>query len=64
MLIVKVYNFKGLFKFERVGGKKKIWLREGKNVKNFEWGDIVGLRFDIRFFGSRFSFIKYYLLCI
>lgn len=23
MLIVKVYNFKGLFKFERVGGKKK-----------------------------------------
>lgn len=46
MLIVKVYNFKGLFKFERVGGKKKIWLREGKNVKNFEWGDIVGLKFD------------------
>lgn len=46
MLIVKVYNFKGLFKFECVGGKKKIWLWEGKNVKNFEWGDIVGLRFD------------------
>lgn len=46
MLIVKVYNFKGLFKFECVGGKKKIWLWEVKNVKNFEWGDIVGLRFD------------------
>lgn len=46
MSIAKVHNFKGLSKFERVGGKKKIWLREGKNVKNFEWGDIVGLRLD------------------
>lgn len=46
MSIAKVHYFKGLSKFERVGGKKKIWSWEGKNVKNFEWGDIVGLRLD------------------